>query len=107
MQIVDPAKWLVSAATKIICNHSMHELPEHAAAKRLRLFSKLTTEGVLCVRPYLALPCHSGTLCLNLNLIFDTTGTVILLFIIRPVTTRCWPYCGAPSTRAITRRSRP
>jgi hypothetical protein len=44
---VDPTKWLVSAATKVICNHSMHELPEHADAKRLRLFSKLTTEGVL------------------------------------------------------------
>ena len=37
------------AFAQIICDHMMHELPEHKEAKRLRLFTKLYTEGLLCV----------------------------------------------------------
>ena len=37
----------MSAATKVICNHSMHELAEHVQAKQHSLFTDLVTNGVL------------------------------------------------------------
>eukprot|EP00041_Stephanoeca_diplocostata_P031727 m.995096 g.995096 ORF g.995096 m.995096 type:complete len:1471 (-) comp24015_c0_seq6:198-4610(-) len=34
--VLDPAKYLVGPATKIICEHAIHAPPEHRAAQRLR-----------------------------------------------------------------------